>query len=698
MADPRRLLLTTTAVLLAVLLAPIDSAHSRKKFAKKEDKKCSHCHMNPNGGGPRNLAGMYYQATEQLPASMDAAHLPEIKATVDKWLDEVAATPAPLIWRYHPVSEMADAEPSKYTRASDHEVLRRLALDLRGRAPDKKDVDRLARGQVTLEDLTEEYLTSVDFRDTFRLYHADLVRPRTGIFVQKPSLSRVNEIQLFGEKVYKSTRILDEEKNGGCEKDALVRVSPYWARDETVLACRDTANQAPKVTGDDGSTIDCATVKGQETGKCGCGPHLMYCYRRNEWNFVKKSMLKEGSRLAMEVVEKDLPYSEILTADWSMWNGRLEHYYARLDGRLGQLKDPDVNRPYHRVERDAKHAGILSTHSYLNFFYNGRRWAQRTFESFMCHETTPDFDLLDEFEDLPPTSYRPHPAARPDINVSSGRACAACHLQLDGLSRVKDRWDNFGQYWGEKNPVPVTIKFFEDEVTGLDAFGEKLAGSDVFLDCAVNQAWDHMVGHRFQPDEIRTRRRLLAAWKDKGLKFKDLLRMIVATDEYRASENLKIMERELYTRVLERVTGVKWKVGDKRGWDVYYDKVGGMDYRKIESRDRTPGQGHSLVQYKAAAEICSEVMDRDRRAGSHDERRMLGGVSDVTDRPDDGQLTAVIDEWFVLLEGRPANAVETADRQILKDLFKTVADQESTLDGYKAVCTAMLGAADFALY
>ena len=43
----------------------------------------------------------------------------------------------------------------------------------------------------------------------------------------------------------------------------------------------------------------------------------------------------EGARVAMEVVKNDRPYSEILTADWSMWNGRLDHFYARLDGRLG---------------------------------------------------------------------------------------------------------------------------------------------------------------------------------------------------------------------------------------------------------------------------------------------------------------------------------------------------------------------------
>ena len=37
---------------------------------------------------------------------------------------------------------------------------------------------------------------------------------------------------------------------------------------------------------------------------------------------------------------------------------------------------------------------FLSTPEMLNFFYNGRRWAQRTFEAFFCHEVYPDFDAL----------------------------------------------------------------------------------------------------------------------------------------------------------------------------------------------------------------------------------------------------------------------------------------------------------------
>jgi hypothetical protein len=679
---------------LTTLLAP--PAQSKKKFAKKEDKKCSHCHTNPNGGGPRNLTGLYYQATDRLPEA-DKAKQPEVERVVHKFLDEVAHQTPDLVWRYTPTAELPDAEPPTWMPADDLVVLRRMSLDLRGAPPDVDDLRALKSGAKSLDDILEQYLASQDFIRTFRLYHADLVRPRTGIFNKAASLSRIEEKKTLGMRSYwRSLAVRGEEDRGACESDKVVQVSPYWDRKSTIPVCAESASEERYATGGDGKKVDCATEAGQSSGKCGCGPHLVYCYRKKDRDFVKSSMLKEGERIAMEVVTNDRPYGEILTADWSMYNGRLEHFYARLDGKLGELEDPDVMRPYHRVERDPRHSGILSTHSYLNFFYNGRRWAQRTFESFMCHIVWPDYDFLDEHEDAPPVSYRRHPQAGPNINVNSGRACASCHIQLDGLSRVKDRWDNFGQFYAEED-VPTSTRFLGKEVHDLDAFGKSLSTSPVFNDCVANQAWEHFVGHRFRDDEVRLRRELVQGFADDGQRFKNLLRKIVKSDAYRAKESLKTMERELYWRTMERVTGVKWKVGKKRGFDLFYDKVGGMDYRKIESRDRTPSQGHSLVLYKGAAETCDEAIRRDLSRGPT-ERKMLSTVDEPSAKPSDEQLDGVLDDWTSRILGRPWSDMSDDDKKLLTSLFREVEKKHSPADGYKAVCTTLFASADFALY
>ena len=677
------------SVLCALLLVTSAPADAKKAFAKRENKPCAHCHLNPNGGGPRNTTGLYYQAKQSLPTGLPDV---EVQATVDEWLQHVMATPPNVVWRRRPLAQRDDVDPRPLTPATDAAVLRRMAFDLAGRPPFEAELESLQTGARTLEQLRDAYLASDDFSATFHLYHADLVRPRTGIFNQSASLTALVD----DSGALRSTAIVDDD----CSPLARVPVSPYWRRSRSVDVCRRTAAEQLTVEVD-GKRLRCDTDAGQASGLCGCGPNLTFCYTNGDWNrYVKPKIVDETTELAMAVVENDLPYGQILTADWTMRNGRLDHFYARLDGNLGEL-DADTSQPFRRVERGAEHSGILTTHAYLNLFYNGRRWAQRTFEAFMCHQTYPDFDLLDEHDDAPPVSYRRHPLADGDINVNSGRGCEACHLQLDGLSRLKDRWDNQGQYYPvgtDDHPIPQSAWFQGELVDGLDEFGRALAGSEVFADCAVQQVWQHLTGRGFREDEIRTRRDLVARFTASNQNFRQLLRDATDTAEYRARDNIKLMERELYWRAMEQITRVRWTVDDRtrRGFDVFYDKVAGMDYRKIEARDRSVSQGTAMVLFKAANETCDAAVDRDvaRKANA---RLLLPGVAAV-----DFTKPTVVDDtferWYELIYARPAAEVDPDDLRIVRETFDTIAAAHSPADGYKAACAVMFAAADFALY
>jgi len=668
-------------------------ARATEVFAKREEVDCETCHQNPQGGGPRNLVGLYYDKTGVLrdDRATEAAKA-EMEATVSAWLLDIANTPPEVIWRYTPLAELKSTPAPDYTAASDVDLLRRLSLDLRSDLPDLEDIEALKKGEVTLDALVDRYLDSDDFYWTMRLYHRDLVRPRTGIFNKGASLGGIQELELDGGgKAWASVSLRNEVAYGACAPGEQVEVSPYWDRDSSVKVCSMTASERQHV-GAAGS-IDCATERGQKSQMCGCGPHLAWCYRSDDYELVKASMRQEGARIAEEILRNDLPYTLILTSDWSMWDGRLEHYYARLDGRLGELEDADANRPWERFDRGPAHSGVLSTHMFFNYFYNGRRWAQRTFETFLCHETVPDFDLLDEFPVEVPVSYRSHPTAQADINVNSGRACAACHLQLDGLSRLKDRWDNFGQYYDTGyggGPVPQSAIFLGEEVDGLDAFGKALAASDVFADCAASQMWEHLTGHRFQPEETTLRRELVEGFKSTNHDFRALVRAMVDTEAYRDQDNLKLMERELYQRSLDRLLGVEWDVGKKDGFNRYYDKVGGMDYRRIESRDRSPSTGHSLVQYKAAVEMCTSAVQAL-------DTPLLDGV-DPTESPNDDELDAVLAGWYLRTYVRPWERVADADREVARRLFRQVEDRSGSEEAYMATCALLIASQDFALY
>ena len=50
------------ALTLIPLAFPARSAEARPPYAKKENKLCAYCHVDPKGGGPRNHRGTYYEA------------------------------------------------------------------------------------------------------------------------------------------------------------------------------------------------------------------------------------------------------------------------------------------------------------------------------------------------------------------------------------------------------------------------------------------------------------------------------------------------------------------------------------------------------------------------------------------------------------------------------------------------------------
>ncbi|HEY4220772.1 MAG TPA: DUF1585 domain-containing protein, partial [Myxococcota bacterium] len=577
--------------------------------------------------------------------------------------------------------------------APDDAILRRLSLDLRGTVPTPEELKRLEKGGLTIDGAVDEFMDSKDFQSTFILYHKDLIRPRTGDYNTDASYTKVSEVVVDGERVLTSSRLAAEAGSGKCSRSERVSVSPWWDRQGTHYACKDTGSSSSNAA--DGTRCD--NEEGQRSGKCGCGPYLLYCYPEGVKDAVLTSQKQEGARIAMEVVNNDLPYPTILTSNWTMNDGALEVYYAKLEDRLNDVKDPDIKKPWVRTARPDRHSGILTTPEMFNFFYNGRRWAQRTFEAFFCHEVYPDFDLLDDTKDAGAMSavpYRDSPLLEPSLTVTEVRACAACHLQLDGLARVKDRWDPFGRYH-EKTPrgleIPQTAIFMGQEVDGVAGLGKALAASDMYSDCALNQLWEHMLGHRFQPSEKQTRKKLDDAWKADGLKFKDAIRMIVKTPEYRAKSSIKIMTRELYTRAMGRATDVQWKLGDKNGFDVYYDKLGGMDYRKIELRDKRPGQGHTLAQMKGAAESCQEMITRESK-----DRKLF--AASVDKAPSKEQLDKNIETLYARAYARPWDEVGDDERQLMRDLFTTVAKKSSPQDGYRAICTAVFGSEDFALF
>ena len=98
-------------VLLASVLRASTTAQAHKRFARKLGVECKECHESPEGGGPRNLIGQYFQATSELPIDRSPQTMKLVESTVDRWLINLLSKPPTLRWRHVALDKMSEEPP-----------------------------------------------------------------------------------------------------------------------------------------------------------------------------------------------------------------------------------------------------------------------------------------------------------------------------------------------------------------------------------------------------------------------------------------------------------------------------------------------------------------------------------------------------------------------------------------------------------
>jgi hypothetical protein len=73
-------------------------------------------------------------------------------------------------------------------------------------------------------------------------------------------------------------------------------------------------------------------------------------------------------------------------------------------------------------------------------------------------------------------------------------------------------------------------------------------------------------------------------------------------------------------------------------------------------------------------------------------------VDDVRVVPTSAQIDDAISAITRVAVARPASALPPQRRAVLHGLYDTVAGKSGSIAGYTAVCTAVYGSADYALY
>lgn len=357
--------------------------------------------------------------------------------------------------------------------------LRRLSLDLRGRLPSFAELERVAATGSVDPALIAEMLASEDLVQQMRAMHRELLW--TNVLDQRLSNNnfrlRAPSRRVAGgtSPAYwipsngratgyrgAQTPCLDEparfdpetgailttpdENDPTIRREGWVEVSPYWSPSTTVRVCAFEAQET--LTIEDGARpIDCSTAANEP--RCGCGPNLRWCESADDQTRVQilDSMNEQLLRFTDEIFRADRPYTDVLLSKEMEVNGPISHYLrhqTRTGGADAIIAGPDQNHPvpeisfeetenWVRVERELRHAGVLTMPAYLLKFQSDRGRANRFYNAFLCQH-------FEATAALPPATDPCH--AEPDLTKRCG--CKDCHIAVEPAAAYWGRWAEAG--------------------------------------------------------------------------------------------------------------------------------------------------------------------------------------------------------------------------------------------------------------
>lgn len=182
--------------------------------------------------------------------------------------------------------------------------------------------------------------------------------------------------------------------------------------------------------------------------------------------------------------------------------------------------NPDwSDQSLHWVERNSRHAGILSTYAFQTQNNGHRAKANRIFEAFTCSKF------------VVPEGIEPNPKdSNPDL--TKRQYCAACHRTLEPMSAFFNGWPRLGGTHYEfasfldqnfsKGRFDGKIDF------GLEGYAKLISENKRFDACAIQRSFEFVVGRTWtsaEKNEVLSE--TLSEFQESGRQLKAVLRHLV---------------------------------------------------------------------------------------------------------------------------------------------------------------------------
>ncbi len=365
------------------------------------------------------------------------------------------------------------------------------------------------------------------------------------------------------------------------------------------------------------------------------------------------SIGEELLQMVATVAEEDLPYTDLVTSDWSMANEILAKVYPTdyPEGGTGWKK-------IHYTD-DRPAAGALAANSLWWRYpsatnnYNRQR-ANALSRIFLCN------DYLTHAVDFSRTAEDATGASLEEAVVSDP-GCVNCHASLDPLaSYLYGFWYFDGntvsaEYHPEREQLwrdltGVSPAYYGEEGYGLADLGRQIASDNRYVECAVQSVYEAMLRRDSTLEDTDALTAHREAFLTGGLTLRSLFRSVLDDARYRAGDTsaegavpFKMASPELLASQVEDLTGYRMKY---YGYDMMQTDyvglrslAGGVDGYTITRAADRPTASLALVQERLAEGGAAYVVSSDVLLNPA-QRRLFGEIT-FAETPDTGREAMV---------------------------------------------------------
>ena len=439
---------------------------------------------------------------------------------------------------------------------------------------------------------------------------------------------------------------------------------------------------------------------------------------------MRISVGEEPLRIVQKVVEDDLPWTDVVTADWTMADEQLAVFYP--------IDYPEGETGWKKVQwTDERPAGgVFVTNGFHNRFISQgvnaqRRRANEVSRILLCDNYLGrpiEFSREEGISDQESTQNATQTKA----------ACVSCHVSLDPLASHfwGFQWHSYGvydqlyyhpskeRYWQDATGQPPA--YYGQQSNGLADLGHLIAADPRFSSCAVKQMMEFLFQEDLTLENTATFNHHRDAFLNSGMRMKSLIRSVVHDPLYTASfdnedaSTARLMTDHMIRRSIKELTGYEPRYesiyGDQNILELPTWRVigGGMNGVTVMSRSRYIHMPMTLLHEQLSSASATYAAFTEH-ALPVEERKLFIHI-DFTESPESHPILFATQIQH-LLYAVLGEQVETDSQRVIElislwsnvfpsqgDYWTVSDDEEQQITSWAVVLAAILNDPTFLIY